>query len=122
MVANLAPRKMKFGLSEGMILAASDPAGKHPVCSSWSRTRAPARNEGKVSESALVTIQPSSQCSPSHTIVNSVAASRDAGSSSRASSLRTIRRRRLTGCRPAGPHIVAGVRMHSPYTPSSLTC
>ncbi|MDB5802761.1 MAG: metG [Betaproteobacteria bacterium] len=30
MVANLAPRKMKFGLSEGMILAASDPAGKHP--------------------------------------------------------------------------------------------
>ncbi|HEY4370577.1 MAG TPA: methionine--tRNA ligase [Burkholderiales bacterium] len=30
MVANLAPRKMKFGLSEGMILAASDLAGKHP--------------------------------------------------------------------------------------------
>jgi methionyl-tRNA synthetase len=30
MVANLAPRKMKFGLSEGMILAASDPAGKAP--------------------------------------------------------------------------------------------
>jgi len=30
MVANLAPRKMKFGLSEGMILAASDPAGKTP--------------------------------------------------------------------------------------------
>lgn len=28
MVANLAPRKMKFGLSEGMILAASDPDGK----------------------------------------------------------------------------------------------
>jgi methionyl-tRNA synthetase len=28
MVANLAPRKMKFGLSEGMVLAASDPAGK----------------------------------------------------------------------------------------------
>ncbi|GHT87038.1 methionine--tRNA ligase [Betaproteobacteria bacterium] len=27
-VANLAPRKMKFGLSEGMILAASDPTGK----------------------------------------------------------------------------------------------
>ena len=25
MVANLAPRKMKFGLSEGMVLAASDP-------------------------------------------------------------------------------------------------
>ena len=24
MVANLAPRKMKFGLSEGMVLAASD--------------------------------------------------------------------------------------------------
>ena len=30
MVANLAPRKMKFGLSEGMVLAASDPAGKEP--------------------------------------------------------------------------------------------
>lgn len=29
-VANLAPRKMKFGLSEGMILAASDPAGRSP--------------------------------------------------------------------------------------------
>ena len=27
MVANLAPRKMRFGLSEGMILAASDPKG-----------------------------------------------------------------------------------------------
>ncbi|MDR3221849.1 MAG: methionine--tRNA ligase [Candidatus Accumulibacter sp.] len=30
MVANLAPRKMRFGLSEGMILAASDPAGATP--------------------------------------------------------------------------------------------
>ncbi|UCV29112.1 methionine--tRNA ligase [Ferribacterium limneticum] len=30
MVANLAPRKMKFGLSEGMVLAASDPEGKTP--------------------------------------------------------------------------------------------
>ncbi|MGE5945794.1 MAG: methionine--tRNA ligase subunit beta, partial [Betaproteobacteria bacterium] len=30
MVANLAPRKMKFGLSEGMVLAASDSAGKVP--------------------------------------------------------------------------------------------
>jgi methionyl-tRNA synthetase len=30
LVANLAPRKMKFGLSEGMVLAASDPDGKHP--------------------------------------------------------------------------------------------
>jgi len=30
MVANLAPRKMKFGLSEGMIVAASDPDGKTP--------------------------------------------------------------------------------------------
>ncbi len=30
MVANLAPRKMKFGLSEGMILAASDPEGQTP--------------------------------------------------------------------------------------------
>jgi len=30
MVANLAPRKMKFGLSEGMVLAASDPDGKSP--------------------------------------------------------------------------------------------
>jgi methionyl-tRNA synthetase len=27
MVANLAPRKMKFGISEGMVLAASDPEG-----------------------------------------------------------------------------------------------
>ena len=27
MVANLAPRKMKFGMSEGMVLAASDAAG-----------------------------------------------------------------------------------------------
>jgi len=30
MVANLAPRKMKFGLSEGMVLAASDPAAEVP--------------------------------------------------------------------------------------------
>ena len=30
LVANLAPRKMKFGLSEGMILAASDADGKTP--------------------------------------------------------------------------------------------
>ncbi len=30
MVANLAPRKMKFGLSEGMVLAASDRDGKTP--------------------------------------------------------------------------------------------
>jgi methionyl-tRNA synthetase len=30
MVANLAPRKMKFGMSEGMILAASDPDGAVP--------------------------------------------------------------------------------------------
>jgi methionyl-tRNA synthetase len=30
MVANLAPRKMKFGLSEGMVLAASDEAGGRP--------------------------------------------------------------------------------------------
>jgi methionyl-tRNA synthetase len=29
-VANLAPRKMKFGLSEGMVLAASDEQGGHP--------------------------------------------------------------------------------------------
>jgi methionyl-tRNA synthetase len=28
MVANLAPRKMKFGMSEGMVLAASDPDNK----------------------------------------------------------------------------------------------
>ncbi|MRR52326.1 MAG: methionine--tRNA ligase, partial [Rhodocyclaceae bacterium] len=30
MVANLAPRKMKFGMSEGMVLAASDTDGKNP--------------------------------------------------------------------------------------------
>jgi methionyl-tRNA synthetase len=30
MVANLAPRKMKFGMSEGMVLAASDGDGKTP--------------------------------------------------------------------------------------------
>ena len=30
MVANLAPRKMKFGMSEGMVLAASDTTGKTP--------------------------------------------------------------------------------------------
>ncbi len=30
MVANLAPRKMKFGLSEGMVMAASDEQGKTP--------------------------------------------------------------------------------------------
>ena len=29
-VGNLAPRKMKFGLSEGMVLAASDAEGKTP--------------------------------------------------------------------------------------------
>ena len=31
MVANLAPRKMKFGLSEGMVLAASDDSGKEGI-------------------------------------------------------------------------------------------
>jgi methionyl-tRNA synthetase len=30
MVANLAPRKMKFGMSEGMVLAASDADGRSP--------------------------------------------------------------------------------------------
>ena len=30
MVANLAPRKMKFGMSEGMVLAASDPDSQTP--------------------------------------------------------------------------------------------
>ena len=30
MVANLAPRKMKFGMSEGMVLAASDPESQTP--------------------------------------------------------------------------------------------
>jgi methionyl-tRNA synthetase len=30
MVANLTPRKMKFGLSEGMVLAASDETGEVP--------------------------------------------------------------------------------------------
>lgn len=30
MVANLAPRKMKFGMSDGMVLAASDTDGKNP--------------------------------------------------------------------------------------------
>src|SRR5690606_20374476 len=30
LVANLAPRKMKFGVSEGMVLAASDAEGKTP--------------------------------------------------------------------------------------------
>jgi methionyl-tRNA synthetase len=30
MVANLAPRKMKFGVSEGMVLAASDESGEFP--------------------------------------------------------------------------------------------
>jgi methionyl-tRNA synthetase len=30
MVANLAPRKMKFGMSEGMVLAASDATGQTP--------------------------------------------------------------------------------------------
>ncbi|MCM8594754.1 methionine--tRNA ligase [Accumulibacter sp.] len=29
-IVNLAPRKMRFGLSEGMILAASDPEGRQP--------------------------------------------------------------------------------------------
>ena len=29
MVANLAPRKMKFGMSEGMVLAASDSCRQH---------------------------------------------------------------------------------------------
>jgi methionyl-tRNA synthetase len=31
MVANLAPRKMKFGLSEGMVLAASGAADKDGI-------------------------------------------------------------------------------------------
>jgi methionine--tRNA ligase beta chain len=43
MVANLAPRKMKFGLSEGMVLAASDTAGQTPESSCCRRTPAPNR-------------------------------------------------------------------------------
>jgi tRNA-binding EMAP/Myf-like protein len=42
MVANLAPRKMKFGLSEGMVLAASDTA-KRRESSCCRRTPAPNR-------------------------------------------------------------------------------
>ena len=38
MVANLAPRKMRFGVSEGMVLAAG-PGDKK--CSCWNRTRGP---------------------------------------------------------------------------------
>jgi methionyl-tRNA synthetase len=38
MVANLAPRKMKFGMSEGMVLAASDTAAKRPESSCWRPT------------------------------------------------------------------------------------
>jgi len=41
MVANLAPRKMKFGVSEGMVLAAS---GDGPVCSFFRPTAA--RSQG----------------------------------------------------------------------------
>jgi tRNA-binding EMAP/Myf-like protein len=42
MVANLAPRKMKFGVSEGMVLAASHADEKaHPgICTCWTRTAA----------------------------------------------------------------------------------
>jgi methionyl-tRNA synthetase len=44
MVANLAPRKMKFGMSEGMVLAASDPEGQTPAssCSRPMPARSPA--------------------------------------------------------------------------------
>jgi methionyl-tRNA synthetase len=41
MVANLAPRKMKFGVSEGMVLAASGD-GPASSCSRPTRRAAPA--------------------------------------------------------------------------------
>jgi len=40
MVANLAPRKMKFGLSEGMVLG---PPARHRVCTSCRRMMVPNR-------------------------------------------------------------------------------
>jgi tRNA-binding EMAP/Myf-like protein len=45
MVANLAPRKMKFGISEGMVLAASHNEKPHPASAlslSQRRRNAPA--------------------------------------------------------------------------------
>jgi hypothetical protein len=50
MVANLAPRKMKFGVSEGMVLArpatapafsCSRPTRAHPACASSDRRPRP---------------------------------------------------------------------------------
>jgi hypothetical protein len=43
MVANLAPRKMKFGMSEGMVLAASDDKARCRACSSCRLTAVPRR-------------------------------------------------------------------------------
>ncbi len=51
MVANLAPRKMKFGLSEGMVLAASgDTPGSVPAVAGRGRR---SRNAGKVISSRI---------------------------------------------------------------------
>jgi methionyl-tRNA synthetase len=45
MVANLAPRKMKFGVSEGMVLAASHADEKaNPASTCWSPGPAPSRH------------------------------------------------------------------------------
>ena len=49
MVANLAPRKMKFGPSEGMVLAAWPTTATRRASSSCPRTPAPARHARKVS-------------------------------------------------------------------------
>jgi methionyl-tRNA synthetase len=51
MVANLAPRKMKFGMSEGMVLAASDDGGKTSgVVPALARQRRNPRNEGEMTQ------------------------------------------------------------------------
>jgi len=108
------------GLSEGMILAASDSGGQAPrFVHPGSRTRAPLPGiEGKVSNLSLVTFKPSSQCSPSHTIVNSRRASRDAGSSSRACITAepppSIDR---PAVRPARTCVCRESAWHSPFTP-----
>ena len=68
MVANLAPRKMKFGLSEGMVLAASgDGPGIYPA---GSRQRRRAGNARQVS------VEAAKACGPGWGPMNTGAESR----------------------------------------------
>ena len=55
MVANLAPRKVKFGMREGMVMAASDADGKAPgILPAFTGRRCATTNARKITPSCAV--------------------------------------------------------------------